>query len=853
MKIEKLKIKGFRGFIDEQECNLNSALSLIYGQNSHGKTSLAEAIEFLLCGKTARRDLVAITKTEFVDSLRNANYDGEVYIEAWIKQDLEAAEQTFHVKRKLVSDYPANNGDCVSELSVESPDGTWTEFSFQNIGMPEWQTPDSLPIIFQHTLRYISSAKPSDRLQYFRELLDIGDISRFREAVRTTIDQFSTEPTLESHKQLVNDTLGLSRETEFVSLSFLTGNPTPTPTNVDETLIGAIRFLLEKTGTTEAKNLPQDQITVRFGEELAKSRQQQSRLPSLAVSPLSEAWVKSGEWEEVMEPLLIAVSEKLKDYESNNAIVNQQLQSLFPFLKEAVGLEEYSHEFDGKKDCYLCLTKDALSWSRIQEIKSALSKPGEIQNARINLNQKFNLLETQIQKSFDTVTVQIGQSLMAIKKDELAQYIEATHEAFVAWSKSYDALVEKRKELISSLDFLVKEIQSYQLKVVKGENITVTDLPGKVAGLKDGLASYEVAITNYRYAESNLSPLVNQKIDELSGRANWSILKKLWENKSELYKALIERCAKIRVKEKLDAALIKITSANADVIKHDKYPTLSHDIEEWWKMLRPDEPVSFSDVRPKGQGLREIDIKAILVNEDDPSLTIERNAVAIFSDSQLNCLGLSVFLARTNREGIGFIVFDDPIQSLDREHADFLTLKVFKRLIEESKMQVVVITHDRVFWDDMRTIYATKDPRALKVEKVKQEGARIIDIESTLADMLGVVDSIQRVPDPNVFDLTANKLRTATEIFCKYLICKNEPTALYSSLEGKMLPDLIAKATPYLILDPSHSGKLKYIESRTNKGSHDAIRYAPGETAIRVMHGDLTSLSKDYELLKLSY
>jgi len=73
------------------------------------------------------------------------------------------------------------------------------------------------------------------------------------------------------------------------------------------------------------------------------------------------------------------------------------------------------------------------------------------------------------------------------------------------------------------------------------------------------------------------------------------------------------------------------------------------------------------------------------------------------------------------------------------------------------------------------------------------------------------------------------------------------------SFEGKMLGNLISEATPYLTLDPSHVGKLKYIESRTNKGSHDAIRYAPGETALRFMFGDLAGLSRQYGLLGKDY
>lgn len=73
-KINQLEIQGFRAFgRNPQTLEFPSLLAAIWGPNSQGKTSLAEAVEFLLTGEIVRRALMASGQDEFADSLRNAH------------------------------------------------------------------------------------------------------------------------------------------------------------------------------------------------------------------------------------------------------------------------------------------------------------------------------------------------------------------------------------------------------------------------------------------------------------------------------------------------------------------------------------------------------------------------------------------------------------------------------------------------------------------------------------------------------------------------------------------------------------------------------------------------------------
>src|ERR1700722_16856489 len=73
-QLKKIEVHGFRSFgTGKQTFELPGTIAVLWGGNSQGKTSLAEAIEFLLTGQLARRELQSSSKEEFSDSLRNAH------------------------------------------------------------------------------------------------------------------------------------------------------------------------------------------------------------------------------------------------------------------------------------------------------------------------------------------------------------------------------------------------------------------------------------------------------------------------------------------------------------------------------------------------------------------------------------------------------------------------------------------------------------------------------------------------------------------------------------------------------------------------------------------------------------
>lgn len=163
-RLRTLSVKGFRAYgATEQILNLPADIAVVWGPNSKGKTSLAEALEFLLTSHTSRRELMASSQDEFAEALRNAHLPTgeEVYVGARII----AADGTPHeIRRVLITDYTKRQ-DCTSRLEIDG--AVATEDALTNFGFVLSQPPLQAPVLAQHTLGYIFSVGPQNRSIYF--------------------------------------------------------------------------------------------------------------------------------------------------------------------------------------------------------------------------------------------------------------------------------------------------------------------------------------------------------------------------------------------------------------------------------------------------------------------------------------------------------------------------------------------------------------------------------------------------------------------------------------------------------------------------------------------------------------
>lgn len=101
MKISRVDLQGFRGVNEERSITLHPNLTLIYGPNSYGKTSISEAMEWLLYGITSRV-ASADSKDEYRGSYRNRHLDGDT--NAWVQVAFLEGEEEHIYRAELLKD-----------------------------------------------------------------------------------------------------------------------------------------------------------------------------------------------------------------------------------------------------------------------------------------------------------------------------------------------------------------------------------------------------------------------------------------------------------------------------------------------------------------------------------------------------------------------------------------------------------------------------------------------------------------------------------------------------------------------------------------------------------------------------
>ena len=132
------------------------------------------------------------------------------------------------------------------------------------------------------------------------------------------------------------------------------------------------------------------------------------------------------------------------------------------------------------------------------------------------------------------------------------------------------------------------------------------------------------------------------------------------------------------------------------------FDELSQDINNLYTSLHPDENHGGIrlEVRDVGQGSANLKATFYERQDEDPR--------AYYSDAHLDTLGLSIFLAlrrwyRRQRPGFDLLVLDDVMTSVDVHHA----VRLSELLLREFKdYQILVTTHDRIWFEHLRDIQA---------------------------------------------------------------------------------------------------------------------------------------------------
>jgi AAA domain len=394
-RINRIEIQGFRAFgRNKQELVFHSPIAAVWAPNSQGKTSLAEAFEFLLTGQIVRRQLMASTQDEFADALRNAHIPAAmpVYVEA----EIVGTDGTPHrVKRTLLADY-AKRQDCSSALEI---DGTpANQEGLAALGIVLSQPPLAAPVLAQHTLGYLFSARPQDRASYFKAVLEVTDLEELRRAVA------SLDAEIEPRDDPNWAKLLRAAENKEVTPSLLPPLAlVPSADDLAEALDGAVSAVLHAAGAdapqTEAERL------AALEALLSQRRAKTFPIDGFKRNPLPQ-------WSDPPK----ADWDALDAYLSEREKVDEETRRLSSLFAEALAIPAVATAADAI-NCPLCATDQSLTPERIAYIRAQVQETETFQIAERAALEALRRLSAKAQTLDAAVTAACPRFLKTASKD----------------------------------------------------------------------------------------------------------------------------------------------------------------------------------------------------------------------------------------------------------------------------------------------------------------------------------------------------------------------------------------------------------------------------------------------------
>jgi hypothetical protein len=834
-RILRMRIRGFRSYGTEiREIELGSPITVIKGDNSQGKTATAEALEFLFTGRSSRRDLFGGAKAEYDRMLANVHLPQED-TDVWVEADvlcLDSVKRT--IRRTLTLDYSASS-DCESTVTIDSLQVS----NLDLLGIPFGEPPLAAPVLLQHNLRYVLSTAPQQRAAYFRALLELTDLDHVRDAVGRAKARAAGLPSL----PLMSTLAGLRDATRAnpaasaatVIVERATGQPSVT---------AGLVSVAKEVSSTVASDTAEGVIAEL---RAAKQQAEEKVFPIAALTPSPSNMPAFVDIERIARSVEV-YTERLKG-------VDAEVARLAPILEAVVG-HPHLGSLTEPTTCPVC-EEGTLGPGRIQRIREQLVASADMQVAASGVTR-------ELQSALSSVEA-VGRALRIVLP--AAQEWDDRQWAEVAAHR--DALLsttppdgpglnsdESARGAISRSGVQVQQLRGIwaQIKtVVDAATVKVRERAEIQDELSTLLGQVNECIDAVRYEGASLSAIVNDLHEELGAKLQSATLPPgarevldLLEHRDELHHQLRISRRRERVRQRIEALGRLVQNAEEGLLD-ERFDKMGSEIDRWWATLRPDELVRFGGVGRRASGRRYVNLTAELAISDEATPQV-RDAVGVFSDSQLNALGLAAFLARQRLLNSPVVVLDDPLPGYDPEHRVTFTLNTLGALLDEG-VQVIVCTHDPKLAINIVEVqsYRGLEHYELTLSDMAEGTAVTNETDVFGRYVLEAQDSMASLTVEGRRN-AANALRRAAERLAKQIIATGRTQAgtftRVSEVGDKVLGELIPGVLGFA-LGNDERGRWNLWKRSLNPSAHDDD--VPLPPTLRTVLGDIKRLKKNHE------
>jgi hypothetical protein len=703
--------------------------------------------------------------------------------------------------------------------------------SVEKLGFKLSEPPLSAPVLLHHALRYAIASGPQQRSDYFKAVLEIADL----DVVRREIAQLSGALT-DSPDPLIGRLTELATIPLFASHARAMQRTGTTLETVERHLLAALGLALEQAGVHEPDADIEGRATALNGM-LAQSQE--------AAFPL--AAFRTGQVADVNEeaPGL----EGFAAYAAALAVIEGDVARLAPVFSSILALPEVA-EAVSAIDCPVCMTPAALTLERLLVLRSELTRGEEMETAARAAMESVSRLRAELERTRDIARRAVApaaqwSSAERQERRNACVVLGASAELFDAAHASVTITTERAERVLESAMALQAEVDAAAASITARGALTLDGLIALVGSYRSSVEGLGAARRDQSGSGRALAAALQPLLEARAGQPGWRALAALVEGCQDLVTEVRKAQALSAVRKRLEVGG-KAIEAAAQAVLDRRFSAMSDEILRWWRTLRPDEPVVFGGIRRRATGRRYLDLKAALrTAETAPAVT--RDAVAVFSDSQLNALGLSMFLARAVMEGSPLVVLDDPVALGDSDHRVTFAYRTVEALLGAG-MQVIFTTFDEIVSTNTSGRYWHQGLDEFEVSlEDAVVGAVVTKTSDSIEALLTKARLIVKVPTVVERRGCAQLIRRTAEKLAKLVIRAGKEResgkeSAWSEYIGKNLSTLIEMAKPYMSGGAEEVGKWQAIRRLTNPGSHD--NPTPDNAALKQALDNVSELQK---------
>ncbi|MBX3534578.1 MAG: AAA family ATPase [Xanthobacteraceae bacterium] len=785
MRLLNLTVRNFRGFGNTAETiSLDGDLLLFYGPNGFGKTSLAEAIEWLFYGITKRRQQgESYSRSEYANSFANVHGGSPTEVSATV--DLSG--------RHIVLSRRLTQGEA-SETFV---DGTRVSFSSINLNPIE----AVYPVIAQHGLQTFVHSKPKDRRDAICAALGLDELTTLKNALDSARSSFQRTPPRsvgDARRELAANARTLSQITETQELArrWLS---TPLQLRLDndkQALLGAARTL---TGA-ECANTDDALASLRERRQLAsrsvfdadKIKPSDSALPAI-----------TAEFE--------AVNGALTDVERAIAAVAASMASTYKsaFLELWKKGLELSPSGD---ECPMC-EEDTLNSTKRAELAKRLADNAD----RIEKSEALTTAVNAAKARIASLTSYIDEfgvgELTTDDVEQLRKLFVIDLRPLESFLPELEAFRTARTKVLEKLEVAKAFLNSCAAKLEIPD--TVPLVVEQSARIKDALTSViETSVQalqayseHWRAFEPRLSALISS--DEFIARID-AVGKTL---RSEAMMRVLDQYDKVLEETQ---ELIRSVEAEMQQRQAALLSTRGAEVKDIYDRLNRGADVVFENMEP-GTDSMKLNAK---------SFGTRMSAAANLSECQLNCLGLAMWLMRatTPSSPFGFVLLDDPVQSMDDDHTEAFLSDIVPHLLDDHGKQVIVLSHVKRITERLRELNPARRLRVFHYDSYARGGPAITE-QIALQKLLTEIRGAARGNEENRVH-SVDRIRVLVEHFVRELHLQvmgvpapspqydrataNDLLPLFQAITGTTTQEHVGLRDTIRFCDPAHHTQVGY-------------------------------------------